>query len=102
MIRMPRKRRIDKSRDTRITGRSIDLFERLMRLRRQQRWSPEIRDLSCELDAEIGIKPWNSNPALDCDDDEPPTWMNDPEKVEDWWRSREIREELEAALSGAP
>jgi len=81
----------------RVTPRAVDLFERVMRLKRRQAWSPEIRDLSVELDAELGMMPWSPD-VLSCDEDEPRDDMSLPMGIEDFHRSRAVRLELEAAV----
>jgi hypothetical protein len=94
---MPGTRRIPPTRHAtpRVTPRAVMLFEQVMKLKRRQGWSPAIRDLSCELDFELGMKPWNPD-VLRCDSDEPDRdWPLGPE---DYYRSRKIRRVLEAAV----
>ena len=95
---MPRKRRVDKTRDGRITNRAVDLFELGLKLRAQQRDRHEIDDVAIALVQALGLGPHQWDPLLDCNDDEPPTWLTDPDKIEDYHNSRQIRLDLEAAM----
>jgi hypothetical protein len=97
-ITMPYKRRTSKERDGRITPRAVELFERLMRLPRPVKWTPENSDLGLQFDLELGLEPHVPHPVFDCDRDEPPLWMDDRDRIADYHRSRQIRLELERAL----
>ena len=95
---MPYKRRTSKERDGRITPRAVELFERLMRLPRPVKWTPENRDLELQFDRELGLMPHEPHPVFDCSHPQPPMWMNERDKIADWHRSRQIRLELERVL----
>jgi hypothetical protein len=94
---MPMKRRVDKSRNGRITVEAVALFERGLRLRAQQNWSQEIADNAGALAIALAMQPWESD-VFDCPNDEPPPWMADPDQTDSYYRTRRIRLELEAAL----
>jgi hypothetical protein len=97
---VPYKRRVSKERDGQITNAAVALFER--GLRRKARGEPlpqELLSLSCQLAVELHLRPWNDCPLLDCDGDKPPPWVTGDLEVSDWWRSKEIRRQLEAAVA---
>jgi hypothetical protein len=95
---MPMKRRTSKERNLpRITVRAVDLFERGLRLQAQRNQTREFADIAVALGQELGMGPWQAD-VFDCYKDEPPYWLTERDKVEDYWRSRQIRLELEAAL----
>jgi len=92
------KRRVDKSRNGRITIEAAVLFERGLRLRAQQDWSREIADNAIALAIALGMQPWECD-VFDARNDAPSHWMmTAPDKVDDYYRSRRIRLELESAL----
>ena len=94
---MPGTRRmpISRSPGPRVTAHAVTLFEEVMKLKRREGWSRAVLDLSSELDAELGMRPWNPD-VLRCDRDEPDRdWPLGPA---DYYRSRAIRLELEAAV----
>jgi len=98
---MPYKRRVSKDRgEPQVTGEAISLFERARQLQRRK-WSEEtereLSDLSFRLGAELKLAPYEEDP-LDCDTDEPPSWMRSENEITDYHRSRQIRLMLEQAL----
>jgi hypothetical protein len=95
---MPLKRRIDKSRSGRITPRAVVLFEYLVRLPRPVKWTEDARNLELEFEVTLGLQPHWPHPVFDCDHDEPPMWMDDPDRRADWCHMRELRLDLEDAL----
>jgi hypothetical protein len=95
---MPGTRRtpIGRTPGPRITPRAVSLFAEAMALKRRRGWSREVLALSCELDAELGMKPWNPD-VLCADRDKPEReW---PLGDGDYYRSRAIRLELEDAVA---
>ena len=95
---MPTKRTpIHRSPQLVITNAALDIFEQVMRLKRKQKWSRKIADLSYALDVELGKRPWYED-VLDCDTDEPPDYMRTDAEIEGYRRSRAIRLKLENLL----
>jgi hypothetical protein len=79
----------------------IDLFERgakLMRRRQTESIYNELNEISCQLARELQLKPWVPCPLLQCDDDQPPDYTTGDLAIANWWRSKGIRRELEAAV----
>jgi hypothetical protein len=60
--------------------------------------APGLNDVSYELAVELGLKPWNDCPLLDCQPNEPPAFLDSPHEIADWHRSKGIRRELQTAI----
>jgi len=58
----------------------------------------QLNKISCELARELQFQPWNDCPLLECGGESPPDWMTGELAIADWWRSKGIRRELEAAV----
>lgn len=83
-----------------ITPRIVDLFEYLMKLPRPVKWTPESSNVELEFEQALGGAGVTSpHPVFDCDHDNPPAWMDDPEHIAAHYRSRAIRVALEEALA---
>jgi hypothetical protein len=99
---MPYKRRVSKDRgEPQITPIAIDLYQRARQLQQRRKQSPEtereLSDLSFRLSAELKLARYEEDP-LDCDREQPPRWLKTEYEVEDYFRSRQIRQQLEQAL----
>jgi len=86
----------------RITPRAVELYARAKRLLRRpeiEENERELSEVSYQLSAELGMKPWQTDP-IDCiGATEPPPWERGSEfAAEDWYRSAALRDELEQAL----
>jgi hypothetical protein len=84
-----------------ITPQAVALFEqgtRLMRRRQSKEVKSAVSDVTFELARVLGLKPWNDCPLTDCDGSEPPTYLHSAFEIEDWWRSRWLREALQDAV----
>jgi hypothetical protein len=96
-----RRRPISRQAAPRITLAAVDLFERGVRLMRRRQTDEvynQLNKISCELARELQFRPWNDCPLLECGGESPPDWMTGELAIADWWRSKGIRRELEAAL----
>jgi len=96
-----RRRPISRQAAPRITLAAVDLFERGVRLMRRQQTDEvynQLNKISCELARELQFRPWNDCPLLECGGESPPDWMTGELAIADWWRSKGIRRELEAAV----
>ena len=85
----------------RITPEAVQLFAEGRRLQKRPRTEKNhyvLLDISCQLDHTLGLQPWNDCPLLDCGGHAPPKWMTHEPEIADWWRSKQIRRELEQAL----
>jgi hypothetical protein len=93
---MPFKRRISKARDGAITDVAVTLYERARKLARRPATEANERalnDLSYQLGAELGLKPWMTCPLETLGYAKPAY-----EDAEDWSHATEIAEALTAAL----
>jgi hypothetical protein len=97
---MPGTRRtpIGRTPGPRLTPRALDLFEHGARLMRRGPNTSGLSDVSYELALELGLKPWNDCPLVDCQSNEPPRFLTTEAEISDWWRSKAIRRELQTAL----
>ena len=96
-----RRRPISRQAAPRITLAAVDLFERGVRLMRRRQTDEvynQLNKISCELARELQFRPWNDCPLLECGGESPPDWMTGELAIADWWRSKGIRRELEAAV----
>ena len=85
----------------RITPEAVQLFAEGRRLQKRPRTEKNyyaLLDISSQLDHALGLQPWNDCPLLDCGGNAPPKWMTHEPEIADWWRSKQIRRELEQAL----
>jgi hypothetical protein len=97
---MPGTRRtpIGRTPGPRLTPRALDLFEHGARLMKRGPNAPGLNDVSYELALELGLKPWNDCPLVDCQANDPPSFLNTAAEIADWHRSKAIRRELQAAI----
>lgn len=96
-----RRRPISRQAAPRITLAAVGLFERGVRLMRRRQTDEvynQLNKISCELARELQFRPWNDCPLLECGGESPPDWMTGELAIADWWRSKGIRRELEAAV----
>jgi len=86
---------------TRISVEAIDLFERGVRLQRRRETQAvydELNRISVELGRTLGLRPWVPCPLLNCDAEKPPDYTTGELAIANWYKSRGIRLELEAAI----
>jgi hypothetical protein len=84
-----------------VSPEAVTLFERgakLMRRKPTEDIERALSPVSFELGRVLGLKAWNDCPLVDCDCREPPPFLDTRDEIEDWWRSRWIREQLQDAL----
>jgi hypothetical protein len=84
-----------------VSPEAVTLFERgakLMRRKPTEDIERALNNVSFELGRVLGLKAWNDCPLTDCDCHSPPPFLDSRDEIEDWWRSRWIREQLEDAL----
>jgi hypothetical protein len=99
---MPGTRRtpISRTPNPHITPEAIALYEKGKRFIARGKYdAPELSQISYELGRVLGVRPWQCCPLVDCVGySEPADWMDTEREREDWFRSAEIRDQLETAL----
>src|SRR5262249_28098630 len=83
-----------------INDRAVDLYARgvtLMGRKPSAEIESELSDVCLELSAVLGQKPWEADVLTDCDCKQPPAFLRGAQ-VDDWYKSRALREQLQLAL----
>ena len=90
-----------------IAPEAVDLFRRAHAIEQaglEARWEDrggrrrEYLGLSEKLRGLLELRLWETGPLSVDEDDEPPSWITDPEKIADWRRAVKLHRELLAKV----